>query len=169
MPTIRPPPRELDEFEQKVYKYSARLEWGNQDDHWDIDGDACNLHFESARLKPIPQVCFRFNVAPKLCNFMGNIHGGCASTLIDILSTTILLGIGTPGKFSLGGVSRHLNVTYLRPVPMGTEVRLTCDVVHVGRRLALLKAQISRVDNGDVCIVGEHEKANTDPEADGKI
>ncbi|KAL4897902.1 putative thioesterase family protein [Aspergillus ambiguus] len=169
MPKVRAPSRQLDEFEQLVYHFSARMEWGNKDDHWDIDGDACNLRFESATRSPRPHVSFRFNVAPKLCNFMGNIHGGCAATLIDILSTTILMGIGEPGKFSLGGVSRHLNVTYLRPVPQDTEVRLSCEVVHVGRRLALLKAEISRVDNGDVCIVGEHEKANTDPEAGGKV
>lgn len=99
---------------------------------------------------------------------MGNLHGGCAATLIDVLSTTILLGISSPGRFALGGVSRNLKVTYLRPVPTDTEVRLVCEVVHVGKRLALLRAEIQRV-NGDVCVVGEHEKANTDPEVDQRI
>lgn len=35
-------------------------------------------------------------------------------------------------------------------------------MVHVGKRLALLRAEIRRVDNGALCVLGEHEKANTD-------
>lgn len=97
------------------------------------------------------------------------MHGGCAATLIDIMSTMILLGMSRPGRFMLGGVSRNLKVTYLRPVPSGTEIRLVCILVHVGRRLALLRGEIYRVDNGDLCIIGEHEKANTDPESDEKL
>jgi acyl-coenzyme A thioesterase PaaI-like protein len=69
----------------------------------------------------------------------------------------------------MGGVSRNLRVTYLRPVPRDLEVRLVCEVIHMGKRLALLRAEISRADTGDVCVVGEHEKANTDPETGGRI
>lgn len=104
-----------------------------------------------------------------MCNFLGNLHGGCAATLVDVLSTVILLGVSSPGQFSLGGVSRNLKITYLRPVPRDTEVRLTCELVHAGRRLALLRVEITRVDNGNLCVVGEHEKANTDPEVDQRI
>lgn len=100
---------------------------------------------------------------------MGNLHGGCAATLIDILSTTILLGVSRPGVFALGGVSRHLKTTYLRPVPVGCEVRMRCEVVQVGRRLAFLRAEMGRVDTGEVCVLGEHEKANTDPEPEGRL
>lgn len=74
-----------------------------------------------------------------------------------------------PGHFAFGGVSRNLKVTYLRPVPRDTEIRLTCELVHVGRRLALLRAEIRRVDTGALCVVGEHEKANTDAELSQKI
>jgi acyl-coenzyme A thioesterase PaaI-like protein len=76
----------------------------------------------------------------------------------------ILLGVSKPGQFEYGGVSRHLNVTYLRPVPVGTMVKLVSRVVHMGKRLALLRSEIVRVDNGNVCMVSDHEKANTDPE-----
>lgn len=100
---------------------------------------------------------------------MGNLHGGCAATLIDNLSTTILVGVSRPGHFSLGGVSRNLKVTYLRPVPQDTAIRIICELVHAGKRLALLRAEIRRVDNDDLCVVGEHEKANTDPETRQRI
>lgn len=137
--------------------------------HWDINARACNLRFESATRGPPATVSFLFNVTPAMSNYMGNLHGGCAATLIDVLSTTILLGVSEPGKFALGGVSRNLKVTYLRPVPTETEARVVCELVHVGKRLALLRAEIQKAASGDLCVVGEHEKANTDPEVNQRI
>ncbi|KAJ5604646.1 hypothetical protein N7510_009800 [Penicillium lagena] len=165
---IRPPSRQMDEFEEMVFEYTQRMGLGS-DEHWDVNAQECSLRFETATLGPPAKVSFLFTIVPSLSNYMGNLHGGCAATLIDVLSTTILLGVSQPGKFALGGVSRNLKVTYLRPVPTGTEVRLVCEVVHVGKRLALLRAEIQKADTGDVCVVGEHEKANTDPEVTQRI
>lgn len=39
------------------------------------------------------------------------------------------------------------------------------ELVHAGKRLALVRSEISRVDTGEVCVIGEHDKVNTDPEA----
>lgn len=137
--------------------------------HWTFDSRNCKLSFESATQGPPAQVSYLLTVSPDLANPMGNLHGGCAATLIDNLSSMILLGMSKPGKFALGGVSRNLKCTYLRPVPEGSEIRLVCILVHIGKRLALLRAEIYRTGTGDLCIVGEHEKANTDPEADEKL
>ncbi|KAA8650624.1 hypothetical protein EYZ11_002753 [Aspergillus tanneri] len=166
-PRIRAPSRKLEQFEELVYEYSNGTY--DKDVKWDIDTRACNLRFESATRGPPARVSFLFKVSPGMCNLFGSLHGGCAATLIDNLSTTILMGVSKPGYFSIGGVSRNLRVTYLRPVPLDTEARLVCEVVQVGRRLAFLKAEISRVDNGDLCIVGEHEKVNTDPSTGRKL
>ena len=94
---------------------------------------------------------------------MRGLHGGCASTLIDVLTSSILVGVGRPDLWALAGVSRSLNITFLRPVPVGTEARITCELVHAGRRLALLRAEIQRTDTGEICVIGEHDKANIDP------
>ncbi|KAF3018392.1 hypothetical protein E8E15_008053 [Penicillium rubens] len=165
---ISAPSRKLDEFEELVYEYTGPYPYLNPK-HWDVDARSCNLRFESATRGPPATVSFLLTITPPLSNYMGNLHGGCAATLIDVLSTTILLGISEPGKFSFGGVSRNLKVTYLRPVPTGTEVRLVCEVIHVGKRLALLRAEIQKAESGDVCVIGEHEKANTDPEVTQRI
>ena len=74
----------------------------------------------------------------------------------------ILLGVSRPGFYGMGGVSRNLSLTYLRPVPLGTEVRIICDLVHAGRRLALIKSEIRRAEDDVLCVVSDHEKANTD-------
>ncbi|KAI9934735.1 hypothetical protein MW887_000352 [Aspergillus wentii] len=164
MSTIRAPSRKLDEFEDMVYEYSSRVGMA-----WTIDPNECNFRFESATQGPPAQVSYLLTVAPSMCNFSGNLHGGCSATLVDMLSTAILLGISKPGHFAMGGVSRNLKVTYLRPVPVDSEIRVVCSVVHTGRRMALLKTEIFRTDTGNLCLLGEHEKANTDPEVDGKL
>ncbi|KAL4996968.1 HotDog domain-containing protein [Aspergillus recurvatus] len=166
--TLNLPPRPLTDFEQHVYKIAQRMSRTTDgEDVWSIDTPSLNLTFYSASLNPQPSIAFELTIAPKHCNYLGNLHGGCAATLFDVLSSMILLGVSKPGFFELGGVSRHLNVTYLRPVPVGTKVRLVSNVVNMGKRLALMRSEILRVhEDGreEVCAVSDHEKANTDPE-----
>ncbi|KAI9368265.1 HotDog domain-containing protein [Aspergillus egyptiacus] len=155
------PNRPLSEFEEHLYEIAKSVERDDDEVGWDIDATALKLTFESASPSPA-KISFTFTVAPKHCNKMGNLHGGCAATIIDHLSSVILLGISKPGLFSLGGVSRHLDVTYLRPLPEGTRARLVCRVVSTGKRLALIRSEILREEDGAVCVVSDHEKANTD-------
>lgn len=91
------------------------------------------------------------------------------TTIIDTLSTLFLGALSKPGFYSLGGVSRHLHTTYLRPVPMGSEVRLVCSLKHAGKKLVLLKANLHKVDNGELCVIGVNEKANTDSPKGAKL
>ncbi|KAJ5925213.1 hypothetical protein N7454_007852 [Penicillium verhagenii] len=166
---ILPPAREMSDFEQHVYECTYLIGKKAADVRWDVNARECNLRFESATRGPPSKAAFTFTVTPSLSNTLGSLHGGCAATLIDILSTTILLGVSSPGKFGFGGVSRNLRLTYLRPVPIETEARIVVEIVHVGKRLALLRAEIQNANTGAVCVVGEHEKANTDPEVDQRI
>ncbi|EPS28141.1 hypothetical protein POX_e07114 [Penicillium oxalicum] len=163
---IQRPARKLSEFEEFVYECCDGVGSG---ENWDVCASDSNLRFESATRGPPAKVSFLINVTPEMSNALGTLHGGCAATLIDTLSTIILRGVSEPGKFTMGGVSRNLNVTWLRPVPTGTEIRVVCEVIHVGKRLALLRAEIQRANTGDVCVVGEHGKANTDPEMNQRI
>lgn len=52
-----------------------------------------------------------FTYAPALCNESGNLHGGCAATLLDTLTSTALLTIARPGFLDCGHVSRTLSCT----------------------------------------------------------
>ncbi|KAI5788286.1 HotDog domain-containing protein [Geopyxis carbonaria] len=92
---------------------------------------------------------------------MGNLHGGAAALIFDVCTTAALAPIAAPGFYSYAGVTRSLNVTYLRPVPVGSEVSVVCEVLHAGRRLVTIRGEI-RVE-GKVCAVVEHLKANIDP------
>jgi acyl-coenzyme A thioesterase 13 len=100
-------------------------------------------------------------------NFLGNLHGGCTSTLFDVCTTFPLQLISRPGFWQYGGVSRTLNVTYLRPVPVGTIVDVECEIIHAGQRLSSLRGvmRIAMSDGtkGPVLATCEHAKFNTDP------
>ncbi|KAL4943331.1 hypothetical protein BDV06DRAFT_211182 [Aspergillus oleicola] len=171
------PPRPLSDFEEHTYQIAQRFApRTDAPDRWSIDIPALHLTFHSASLTPSPSISFDMTIAPKHCNYLGNLHGGCAATLFDALSSMILLSVSKPGFFQLGGVSRHLDVTYLRPVSQGEKVRLVARLVNMGKRLALLRGEILRVVKddkgeeveGELCMVCDHEKANTDPEP-GKL
>lgn len=118
---------------------------------------------------PHHSMVFTFVPQPHHSNRLGNMHGGCIATLFDFCTTLPLLLVAKPGFWMYMGVSRTLNVTYLRPVPIGTEVEIEAEILQVGRRLATLKGIIRRKDDGAVCAIADHGKVNTDPEVGGKI
>lgn len=98
-----------------------------------------------------------------MCNNNDDLHGGCATTYIDGLTTVLLATISQPGFYSQFGVSRNLSITFFRPIRRGTDVRLVCTVVNAGKKLAALRAELYRADTGELCVMGENDKVNTDP------
>jgi len=68
-------------------------------------------------------------------------------------------------KWEFAGVSRTLNVTYIRPVPAGVKVLIDCEVVHAGKRLCSLKGVMKRESDNAVMSICEHGKVSIDPVA----
>jgi acyl-coenzyme A thioesterase 13 len=71
-------------------------------------------------------------------NGFRNLHGGCAATLFDWTTTLAVCPISKPRFWNFKGISRTLNVTYLRPVPEGEVVLIENEVVHIGKRLCMI-------------------------------
>lgn len=101
---------------------------------------------------------FSATITPAMCNKGDNLHGGCATTLLDNLTSTSLLTLAKKGYMDTGTVSRTMNVTMLRPVPVGTKIRIICEAVATGRNLAHCRGQIELLD-GRVAVTLIHDKA----------
>lgn len=97
-----------------------------------------------------------------MLNGMGNLHGGASATLIDHLTTIAIAPLSSKGKFEYGGVSRTLNVSYMKPAKSGEEVEAVCECVNVGRRLAAIRCVLRRESDGEILVTGEHHKASID-------
>ncbi|MCJ1410993.1 hypothetical protein MMC19_005081 [Ptychographa xylographoides] len=81
-------------------------------------------------------------------------HGDLNPTLdADLTSRT-----GPPG-----GVTRALNVTCLRPLPLPTTFRVLCEIVQHGRSLSLARGSIQSVDGQKIYATCEHHKAKPPP------
>ena len=89
----------------------------------------------SASSTPVGKSVFEMTIKEAHVNRLLNLHGGCAATIFDVCTTTALAPIAAPGFWAYAGVSRTLNVTYLRPIPKGEVVLVESEVVHAGKRL----------------------------------
>jgi uncharacterized protein (TIGR00369 family) len=78
-------------------------------------------------------------VGPRLGNPRGSLHGGVSLCLADLLAAYAVPGLGTTGAV----------VRYLRPVPLGTRLRLDTAVRHRGRTLAHVEVAARREDGAE--------------------
>lgn len=81
------------------------------------------------------------------------------SILPRLNELTCLLRDAATRRF-LGGVTRTLNVSYLRAVPVGTTVRISAEVVQVGKTMALIVGRMTSPDGETVYCTCEHHKVN---------
>ncbi|KAM0431843.1 hypothetical protein ACHAPT_005094 [Fusarium lateritium] len=112
---------------------------------------------------------FLFTVQPDNCNRHRSLHGGCAASLFDYLTTLPIALVNRPGFWQSMGVSRTLNVTYMRPVPVGEEVLIECEIIQVGRKLATLRGTMRRRSDGLLMATCEHGKVNIDADLEAKM
>lgn len=61
----------------------------------------------------------------------------------------------------MGGVSRTLNVSFLKAIPIGTTVYFRSRVVQHGKTMALIKGEVTDEQAKVVYATCEHHKVNT--------
>ncbi|GMK54837.1 hypothetical protein CspeluHIS016_0114230 [Cutaneotrichosporon spelunceum] len=100
-------------------------------------------------------------ITDDMCNPLGNLHGGAAATLIDTGNSASLAVLATDefwGLPMLTGVTLTLNLTYYNACPVGTKVRLTVTIEHLGASLCNLRGELSDWETGKLFVVGSHVK-----------
>lgn len=89
------------------------------------------------------------------------MHGGAAGVIFDMSTTIALCPVARPGFWEfMGGVTRSLNISYLRAVPIGITVRLFSKVVSVGKQMAMVRGEMTSLDGKTTFCTVEHHKVN---------
>ncbi|KAI9662185.1 MAG: RNA polymerase III subunit C82 [Trizodia sp. TS-e1964] len=119
---------------------------------------------------PEGKCTFELLVTEKYANMRGMLHGGAAALIFDMCTAVAVGPVARPGTWGfLGGVSRALNISYLKPVPIGTTLRIECEVLHLGRKLSLLRGVMTSLDGKVVYATAEHHKAQVEDSVRGGI
>ncbi|ROV97424.1 hypothetical protein VMCG_06871 [Cytospora schulzeri] len=106
----------------------------------------------------------RLYIGEDFGNYNGVLHGGAAGVIFDMLTTIALGPIARPGFWSfLGGVTRTLNLSYVKAVPIGTTVIIHAYVYQVGKRLAYIKGWMTSEDGKTTFAVCDHHKVHLPP------
>lgn len=131
---------------------------------------------------PSATVIFEITCANNVLNPMGSMHGGCVATLYDNLSTYSVAVLEKywdefdPAKENLEnysvkfinkvqpdmGVSRQLQVIYLRALVPGQKVFMEVNLVSSSKRFATYTARMYD-EQGRVYSTMTHDKAKTEP------
>ncbi|KAF2159160.1 hypothetical protein M409DRAFT_30444 [Zasmidium cellare ATCC 36951] len=98
-------------------------------------------------------------VIPENCgNTFGIAAGGAVATLFDGVTGAAICAVDKDGTWNGSEVSRSLSMTYYRPIALGEEVNIDCEVVDVGKRLATVRGVMTRASDGRVLATCQHEK-----------
>ncbi|KAH6717686.1 HotDog domain-containing protein [Leptodontidium sp. 2 PMI_412] len=104
-------------------------------------------------------VTFEFYIDERYSNVNGVMHGGAAGVIFDMCTTTALGPLAKPGFWDfLGGVTRTLNISYLRAIPVGTTVRIHSVVMQVGKTMAMIRGTMTTQDGKTILCTCEHHK-----------
>ncbi len=123
---------------------------------------AKHLRVIGATAKPKCTVTLEMDVLPEYGNRMENMHGGAAALVFDMCTTLCTGPLARKDFWWFGGVSRKLDITYLRPVKVGSTIVIECEVLQIGRRLATIRGVMRDKVDGRTLAVGEHNKASID-------
>ncbi|KAL5119032.1 hypothetical protein ACEQ8H_002956 [Pleosporales sp. CAS-2024a] len=106
-------------------------------------------------------VTFEMTMVPSFSNLNNVMHGGAAGVIFDMSTTTALCPLARPGFWEfMGGVTRSLNISYLKAVPIATKVRLNSKVVSVGKQMAMIRGDMKSLDGTTTYCTVEHHKVN---------
>lgn len=128
---------------------------------------------------PEGSVLFELYVDDRYANLNDVMHGGAAGVIFDMGTTTALGPLAKPGYWLyenplfvlpsflsdlllsfLGGVTRILNIAYLRAVPIGTTIRIRSWVTQVGKTMAMIRSEMTSEDGKTIYATCEHHKVN---------
>lgn len=119
--------------------------------------------FDSTQL--VGKATFTLDIPSKYHNAAGDVHGGAIATLLDGFTSSMIGLAARKGFWQDGGTTRNLSVAYIRPVKAGDKVIVECEMVHLGDRLATIRATMKRQSDGKALAMCLQEKFSSTPRA----
>ncbi|KAF8339015.1 HotDog domain-containing protein [Cantharellus anzutake] len=108
---------------------STDMSFGDEEDKPDVPDDK-NKH---SRMKFAANI----DVSKDMCNKFGIMHGACVAYLMDTVTTGALVSLEGPPRVSLS-----LNISFYRPIPVGSKIRLVAYTTSVGRSIAHTRGEM---------------------------
>ncbi|KAK5711001.1 hypothetical protein LTR17_018614 [Elasticomyces elasticus] len=160
-----PKPRTNDEARDLITKfvrgYAAAMPQDNFDQAF-YNACACTsatLETDSDTAKAV----FRLVIPPTYVNSPDpanpTIHGGAIAHWFDSCTSMPLLCVKNIWDGSWSGVSRNLNVTYLRPPKEGEAIVIESEVIQSSRNIATIRGVMIRESDGKLLATCQHDKA----------
>ncbi|KAF1809833.1 hypothetical protein P152DRAFT_461229 [Eremomyces bilateralis CBS 781.70] len=145
---------------QAIFDRYHLLEKERPGGHRDFDFDIMNTA-KILDAGPEGWVLFELKIMDNWSNLNNVMHGGAYGVIFDMCTTTALGPLARPGYWDfLGGVTRSLNISYLRGVPLKSTVRIRSWVVQYGRTMAMIRSEMTSEDGKTVYATCEHHKVN---------
>lgn len=95
-----------------------------------------------------------FPVTDAAANAYGTLHGGCITTLVDVVGTMALL----TKDASRAGVSIELSSSFTSAAKVGDSVLCVGKVTKYGKRLGFTQVDLFRKSDGQLVASGRHTK-----------
>jgi len=94
------------------------------------------------------EACIRFTPPEGMTNVLGTVQGGFAAAMIDDVVSMATHFSGGERPF----VTSSLNCYYLKAIPAGVPLMVTCRVVRSGRLQAVFDAEVTTEDSDEVLV-----------------
>lgn len=105
---------------------------------------------------------FHFKVPPNYSNqpigkHPQTTHGGAFGMFFDLPTSLTIIGCNFAGWESTG-MTRRLDVTFLRPPVEGDDILIESEVIQIGKRLAVIRGVMKREKDGVMLATAQHDK-----------
>ncbi|KKZ61975.1 hypothetical protein EMCG_03532 [[Emmonsia] crescens] len=104
---------------------------------------------------------WELNITEFWANLNGVMHGGAYGVIFDMCTAISMCPLSREGYWEfLAGVTRSLNISYLKAVPIGTTIYIRANVIQHGRTMALIAATMESQDGKVIYATAEHHKVH---------
>uniref|UniRef100_A0A1D1YL77 Acyl-coenzyme A thioesterase 13 n=1 Tax=Anthurium amnicola TaxID=1678845 RepID=A0A1D1YL77_9ARAE len=100
------------------------------------------------------RVICSMRVPPRLLSTGNFLHGGAASSLVDILGSVALWSIGRPNS----GVSLEINLSHVDAAHADEEIEIEAKVLRVGKAIGVVAVELRKKQSGKIIAHGRHTK-----------